>query len=429
MTLVEEFCIPRNPLYDQSTNEDIGLSEGIEYCIDDVSPHRRPKYCYHTWFSDLVHPITRIQTEWQNTGITANAITRDNSRIVLRLAQGAQSYQPEWTSLGLWNTLDQVPSAMSQSLMTRMLPKVNDGTSLINFILELKDLRRMFNFKSLEKLKRMYDDSLKSGDIMRRWLRQRKNDVSIKDVSDDFLNYKFGWAPFIGDLLAMLKALRGLNKRLDYLVNNTHRKLKRFASVDLPHADFPTWAPGSVSMNAAFGRAVSGTSDVCVYTRSARWVYKPRYTMSLTYSYTLPRVSEVRRKIRAYLDAFGVRMDPSIVWNAIPFSFVIDWVVDVGNWLRQFSPNDLGMEIAILDASHSLKWHYVSDIAARIPRFPSDTNPIIRELVTRERRHYVRGPWIPTLASPSVALPSGMQYTLAGALAISGRKGKYRYGD
>jgi hypothetical protein len=43
----------------------------------------------------------------------------------------------------------------------------------------------------------------------------------------------------------------------------------------------------------------------------------------------------------AMLDALGVNLNPAIIWNAIPWSFVVDWVVGVGRWLDQFKSRNL----------------------------------------------------------------------------------------
>jgi len=35
----------------------------------------------------------------------------------------------------------------------------------------------------------------------------------------------------------------------------------------------------------------------------------------------------------ALLDSLGVKLDATIIWNAIPWSFVVDWFIGVGRWL------------------------------------------------------------------------------------------------
>jgi hypothetical protein len=52
----------------------------------------------------------------------------------------------------------------------------------------------------------------------------------------------------------------------------------------------------------------------------------------------------------------GFRGDPRIVWNAIPFSFVIDWVLKVGDWLSQFDEGAFPVRLTILDACVSRKF-------------------------------------------------------------------------
>jgi hypothetical protein len=302
-----------------------------------------------------------------------------------------------------------------------MLPRVNDGLSLINFILELKDLRRMFDWKSVDKL--LYKRLNK---MPRRVL--KPEDLTSKDLAGDFLNYQFGWRPFVGDLIAMWKAFRGLSKRLDYLEANAGKLIRRNSSYDIVDGiDLPAWE----SLYGPIGGVWGGDpiryygSDLPHVTQVARWVYKPRLHATLVYHYTLPRVSEIRRKIRGYLDAFGVRLDPSIIWNAIPLSFVVDWVLDVGGFLRRFTPNDLGMEVSVHDASYSLKYHMVSDTNVSSP---TDTHGVLPAISSETvcqytHRYYERVPWIPNLFSVSSQLPSGMQYALGGALGISRERG------
>jgi hypothetical protein len=47
------------------------------------------------------------------------------------------------------------------------------------------------------------------------------------------------------------------------------------------------------------------------------------------------------------LERLGVTPDPAIVWNAIPLSFILDWVYPVGEWLhnRRFTMIDMNIVI------------------------------------------------------------------------------------
>jgi hypothetical protein len=43
----------------------------------------------------------------------------------------------------------------------------------------------------------------------------------------------------------------------------------------------------------------------------------------------------------ALLDVLGVNLNPQIIWNALPWSFVVDWVIRVNKWLDNFKVSNL----------------------------------------------------------------------------------------
>lgn len=63
---------------------------------------------------------------------------------------------------------------------------------------------------------------------------------------------------------------------------------------------------------------------------------RARFGASVEYSYTLSTYQRENALLHGFLDALGVNFDPRIIWNAIPWSFAVDWVLGVNQWLRQF---------------------------------------------------------------------------------------------
>lgn len=43
----------------------------------------------------------------------------------------------------------------------------------------------------------------------------------------------------------------------------------------------------------------------------------------------------LRRPEEGFLDYWGLRVTPEVVWNALPFSFLLDYVLQVGNSIRR----------------------------------------------------------------------------------------------
>jgi hypothetical protein len=404
---------------------------------DDPTPGRvKEKPCKHYSYLRNEHPAIPRQWGWpEGGGATAanNRVFLSNqpfiyllrtlvpTNTILTSMRPTASQQP---------ALVNVPTSVTNSLMESLLPKVNDGLSVINSWLELEDLRRMFDFKTLEKMYRKIERSAfiprypnkRVGERIRENAKLKK-----KDISDDFLNYNFGISPFFSDLFEMWKTLKGLTKRLDYLERHAGKVLRRHGSRDLDIDTEHRIYNGTYAMKAAFGVPM-GYDPIGKFRIDSYYEYKPRYHMTIEYYYTLPKVGALRRHLRALMDALGIRMDPSVIWNAIPYSFVVDWVLDVGGFLRNFTPTDLDMQVVILDASHSVKWSHVVDVTGESPIGPSSATYVRENLFSEERNYYERARFIPKWFAILAEAPSIMQFTLGGALAISNDKRRFRRG-
>jgi hypothetical protein len=56
----------------------------------------------------------------------------------------------------------------------------------------------------------------------------------------------------------------------------------------------------------------------------------------IQYNYNYNGFQVAHAQLLGLLDAMGAQLNPQIIWNAIPWSFVVDWVLGVSRWLGQF---------------------------------------------------------------------------------------------
>lgn len=185
--------------------------------------------------------------------------------------------------------------------------------SIPNFILELKDIRRMFTlFKS--------------------------NLSLAKNVAGAHLNYKFGWKPFIGDLQNIYNGVAKLHDRLvaweksiNVLQHGSTTLLKDSTTI-------------SGSSPAGF-HSVAWTLTVTRHVKAhIKWKPLP-----------LAIMQPFEKTLRALMDALGFELNPRIVWNALPFSFVLDWFFDVGSFLERFNIDALELPIVYIDSALDYK--------------------------------------------------------------------------
>jgi hypothetical protein len=278
-------------------------------------------------------------------------------------------------------------NAMADEAMAFMLPRVNEGLSLVNSLLELKDLKRMNPTSSI---RRVFSSNRTLGQIFENRASRRKFTKELAGrLTGAHLNAEFGIVPFVRDIVTIADELAGLKYRIGILKQYAGKRQERHYKRVLPDSSGnPTtrqwsWTPPSrarpfngvgmqyppvgnyrtVQWDAHEDIRTDWTPgfgtwrSVYEHCYTARWVRRPVYHATMRYSYTLPRMGEAEENIKTHLDALGVRVDPSIIWNAIPFTFLVDWVVDVSSFLQSFARDNFPIETKVMDFCHSLAYH------------------------------------------------------------------------
>lgn len=354
---------------------------------------------------------------------------------------------------------------------SKIKPKLLKGMSLINFILELKDFKHSFTKvgEAVSRLRAAGQKKFRNG----RFIPPKKVSLSSPRYSDVFyrmpggrrkmlkdivrrltgahLEAEFALVPFIGDLVSACTQLNALERNLEVLKRYANVPQKRHWRIVLPNAD------GSASTRAwryqsSVNRLWAEPFNTDDYPRPgisfrgrARWVQRPVYTLTVEYRYSLPKVSEVELRTAALWDTLGVKFDPGILWDAIPFSFLVDWVADVGTFLHSFARDNLPITISDMRCCHSIAYHYEAEIACGFTTknrnqfgpqplwwpLPDGTRVFSDTVFRTAFASYDRSLLHMGAITPEVAIgaPNGKQLLLAGSLFLSkltGNKRRYR---
>lgn len=315
---------------------------------------------------------------------------------------------------------------------SKMMPSLSDGNSVINFIYELKDFKKFGSrllraFNAVGALRRRivaYGAAFWSAWGSLPW------DSKPKKASKGYLAWRFAWQPFVSDCKALLSKLLSLQRRIKQFIRGQKQKQQRYfgKNVQLPFTGGSytdtNWSIPPGSSNAAFYGGIS-TGYCGVSTRRQEYSQPTcRLTATMRYNYTLPAsVSSMEGRIRSYLDILGVNANPAIIWNAIPFSFVVDWFVNIGGFLERIRVDNIYATTTVtqLCASARAERNYVKAFKPYMIRSTSDSPIFFNEvgIVTRNT-HYERkvfepssiGVWL----TPGGGL-TGDKVSLAAALA------------
>jgi hypothetical protein len=236
----------------------------------------------------------------------------------------------------LVNKQDIVDAAMQATL-----PKLDPALSLLNTILETRDFKRLFPL-----VQRIKDhlSRLNSSNWNREWVMRR----NLRLSAEAYLADQFGIRPMLRDLISLWNGATNIDHELSKLISRAGRRQRRYYRTDVSSS---FTAPGSATRHHD-GPTIYGGDNV---KRELSYLGPIQCVVRIIYDYGLPDGDYERLRKLAYLDKLGLNLNPAILWNAIPWSFVIDWFLGVGKWLNQFAVPNFRIVTNIRSATLSVK--------------------------------------------------------------------------
>lgn len=341
--------------------------------------------------------------------------------------------------------------AIVSSLLKGMMPGIKTELSLINSIIELKDFKSFIkDCKSLVKsaiasVKRFRDLTAHLprdfwggqviGDLRRGWVKYLKGlkkagktELARRAVvvaSENYLQWKFAWAPLISDVRAVRRALSTLERKINNLVTNEGRVRTSHGSASRILGSSPT-TEVTTSLQGPAGFLDYGPYWDAPSTQTIRVnesSVSARIHVELRYNYNLTQYQRENARILALQDALGVQYNPAIIWNAVRFTFLIDWVLSVGSYLDQFKVAHMEPKVNVLGAlwSCQAERHVTWSKTMYHGGMPGGLGT---PLPSKKEVSYVRRTFMPSRSSLTGSGLSSSELTLGAALvfATRGRK-------
>lgn len=162
-----------------------------------------------------------------------------------------------------------------------------------------------------------------------------------REYGDEYLNYQFGWVPFINDLLAFANAVKTSNEVLKQYKADSGKNIRRrytFPTVSVTTQSndgggVPNSTP-ALPVSCVDGSITQGSRTTTTVTTTDRW-------FSGCFTYYLPVDDNVMGKIAkcaAEADKlFGISLTPELVWQLTPWSWAADWVSNIGDIIHNVS--------------------------------------------------------------------------------------------
>lgn len=215
----------------------------------------------------------------------------------------------------------------------KMITQIPPSLSIINFAIEILDFKESFAH---------YKKAVTKGGL------------KIHEVpgwaNSTFLDFDFNLLPFVGDLIKITQVWDRVTKRLEFLLANRGKIVRQsFYNSSLwdenPHIGTTFY---SNPHTAPFVTSYVNPEGYPYETYMGQWdghpgtegfvslemtSYKASFSASWYLLQELEGLDDAWAGLRALISGLGINNPAKIVWNAIPFSFIVDWMAPFGKAL------------------------------------------------------------------------------------------------
>jgi hypothetical protein len=232
-----------------------------------------------------------------------------------------------------------------------------------------------------------------------------------KNADSNYLAYQFGWKPFVADIKKFLDVSQAIHRRV-HTLNKLIKYGKAGTKIDLDEGAI-LGSSVHVAINT-LGLVFYG--DEITHQMYKRWGTSKWF---LTPGGALDRARHDPEQVIALARQVvsGVNVDLSTSWNLMPWTWLLDWAGNTGDWIQS--------QRNIIGASHGnaciMTTRKSSTLCTRTPGKGSDTYPQVsggNYLVSREQK--LRTSW-PAGTLPELTIPilTDRQTSILGALVTT----------
>lgn len=213
-------------------------------------------------------------------------------------------------------------SAAQSRAWHEMQPEFEGNVSMINFLYELGEVKALLRDSLLAiKHVRNFLTRLRRGSI-------KKIDVT-KPIAEAHLQYNFGIKPLVDDITTIATQLytKVIELQAQFALDGLHNNVRHYSETQVFSSTLP---------------AESGVGFATVF--------QSKFTATMDYSYEY----ELRSSTAALIRYWGLELSAEAIWNALPFSFLLDYFIKIGKAISQME-HDPNVTLKLARYGESLK--------------------------------------------------------------------------
>lgn len=287
---------------------------------------------WHTLFPTAVVPYPSVYGSWEAptiAGLPTLSVEDANGRGI---------------------TTEYDPSSLIAAAQEQMLPAVKPKILSLAELYQTKDLipsclRTQDRWKKIERvLEPLLAVASRVGPLKRIFRVGRR---LLALPADLYLQWKFNVQPTISDVAAIHAALSQVHSQVALLLKNAGRPQRKHYSCNVGR-EYPDVYSVTPTSNHAYSYPMYKSTSTegfyplidCVVNKG--WVqcdYQlTTFRAEVEFAYWYSEIERKQLELNVLLDSLGVGSNPlKELWEIIPWSFAVDWVVDVSRWLDNFA--------------------------------------------------------------------------------------------
>jgi hypothetical protein len=170
-----------------------------------------------------------------------------------------------------------------------------------------------------------------------------------KEIAEHFINHEFGWAPFLGDLKSFFTTWLDASELIKKITDENGKWVRRSVGVTKDVTDvtlldytapesstsysipcFPVAFPADFFTMPPSWKITEKTS-LSIHAAGKFRFYRPEFDM------TLPDYSSAWNKVMRAVKLYGLEVNPYHIWQATPWTWLVDWVTNIGSFIQRMS--------------------------------------------------------------------------------------------
>ena len=313
---------------------------------------------------------------------------------------------------------------LTKRALASMLPIIKAELSLPNFIYELKDFKRpLLQAANILKSPSFYSALKKVGKLLP-FGKQFSFKKLLEGTAAGYLNYSFNLKPFVSDVAKLYSAISRTERRINDFVSRAGKPQSKhfnFAWGEFADQTDEYTNPLSPGWRSGLDRTIT-------YNIRRHVSYQPTvFHAQIQYNYNYTGYQTEHARLLGHLDALGVNLNPAIIWNALPWTFVVDWVLGIGPFLDSTKVGNMEPLINIrrylwsVARSRRISVSKGTKVAQGGPVITSNYMPSVSQTA------YRRSVGIPSMSSIVLSGLSSSEVSLGAALVIvQGRRRRHK---